>query len=122
MSKHHYDHIRGNKEFHNLVRQKSKLTWSLSALVLVVYYAFILVIAFEPGWLATPMSEGSTLSWGLPVGILVILFTFAVTGVYVHKANTLFDKLMQGIVDASNTHVNNLQATNSGATENNNEA
>jgi uncharacterized membrane protein (DUF485 family) len=110
MSKHHYDHIRGNDKFHELVAQKSKLSWSLIALMMLVYYSFILVIAFFPEWLGTPLSSNSTLTWGMPVGIGIILFTFIITGIYVHRANNLYDMLMQKVIDASHEHVNDMQS------------
>ena len=109
MSKHHYDHIRGNDKFHQLVAQKSKLSWSLIALMMLVYYSFILVIAFFPEWLGTPLSSDSTLTWGMPVGIGIILFTFIITGIYVHRANNLYDMLMQKVIDASHEHVDEMQ-------------
>ncbi len=109
MSKHHYDHIRANEKFHELVVQKSRLSWSLVALMMFVYYSFILVIAFFPELLGQPLAANSTLTWGLPVGIGIILFTFFITGVYVYKANNLYDSLMQRVIDASHEHVNSLQ-------------
>jgi uncharacterized membrane protein (DUF485 family) len=109
MSKHHYDHIRGNQKFHELVAQKSRLSWSLTALMMLVYYSFILVIAFFPEWLGNALTENSTITWGLPVGIGIILFTFIITGIYVHKANNLYDGLMQKVIDASHEHVNKMQ-------------
>ncbi|MBT7950152.1 MAG: DUF485 domain-containing protein [Gammaproteobacteria bacterium] len=108
MSKHHYDHVRGNEKFHELVALKSKLSWSLAALMMIVYYSFILVIAFFPEWLGTPLSANSTMTWGLPVGIGIILFTFFITGIYVHRANNIYDGLMQKVIDASHDHVNNM--------------
>lgn len=111
MSKHHYDHIRGNDQFHELVTQKSRLSWSLAVLMMLVYYSFILVIAFFPEWLGTSLTDNSTITWGLPVGIGIILFTFVITGIYVNKANNLYDNLMQQVVDASHEHVNSMQDT-----------
>lgn len=108
MSKHHYDHIRGNEKFHELVAQKSKLSWSLAALIMLVYYSFILVIAFYPEWLGTPLTASTNITWGLPVGIGIILFTFVITGIYVHRANNLYDVLMQKVIDASHLHVNQM--------------
>ena len=105
MSRHHYDHIRANEAFHQLVARKNRITWSLSAAMLVVYFSFILLIAFAPGVLGTPVVEGSIITWGIPVGLGVILFAFLITGFYVHKANTIYDGLMQDIVDASEEHV-----------------
>lgn len=108
MSKQHYDHIRNNDGFHELVAQKSRLSWSLATLMMLVYYSFILVIAFAPEWLGTPLGAGSVISWGIPVGIGIILFTFLITGIYVHKANNLYDSLMQKVIDASDKHVETL--------------
>ena len=110
MSRHHYDHIRSNPEFHKLVAQKSRLSWTLAALMMLVYYSFILVIAFFPEWLGTPIIANSTMTWGMPVGIGIILFTFIITGVYVYRANNTFDSLMQDVIDASHEHVGGLPA------------
>ena len=117
MSKHHYDHVRANDEFHDLVAQKSKLSWSLAALMMLVYYSFIMIVAFAPTLLGRPISDGSVISWGLPVGIGIILFTFIITGIYVHRANTLYDGLMQKVIDASQVHVDGMSNTDT-TTEN----
>lgn len=117
MSRHHYDHIRSNDKFHELVVSKSKLSWSLAALMLLVYYSFILVIAFYPEWLGTPLSGDGILTWGLVVGIAIILFTFAITGVYVHRANNLYDGLMQDVIDASHRHVESMAEEEKGDAE-----
>jgi uncharacterized membrane protein (DUF485 family) len=61
--------------------------------MLAAYYAFILVIAFNPKLLAIKIAEGSVISVGIPVGILLILFSFALTGIYVVRANGEFDRL-----------------------------
>ena len=108
MSKHHYDHIRANEKFHELVAQKSRLSWSLTAMILVVYYSFIIVIAFAPEWLGATLHANTSLTWGLPVGIGIILFTFVITGIYVHRANNLYDSLMQKVIDASHVHVDTM--------------
>lgn len=117
MSKHHYDHIRANNKFHELVKQKSRLSWSLAILMMLAYYSFILVIAFFPQWLGMPLSAESSISWGLPVGIGIILFTFVITGIYVHKANHSYDKLMQSVIDASHEHVQTLNTDGNNSEE-----
>jgi len=114
MSRHHYDHIRENENFHRLVAQKSRLSWGLTILMMLVYYSFILVIAFYPEWLGTRLHATSILTWGLPLGIGIILFTCILTGVYVYKANHLYDRLMQAVVDASHEHVRTLSVTDAG--------
>ena len=113
MSKHHYDHIRSNEKFHELVAQKSKLSWSLAALIMLVYYSFILVVAFFPEWLGTSLTTSTNITWGLPVGIGIILFTFVITGIYVHRANNIYDVLLQKVIDASHLHVKQMQRSES---------
>jgi hypothetical protein len=60
--------------------------------------AFILLIAFAPGWLGTPLSEGSSITRGIPVGIGLIVSAFVLTGIYVFRANGEFDELNQKIL------------------------
>ncbi|NNE38529.1 MAG: DUF485 domain-containing protein [Gammaproteobacteria bacterium] len=113
MSKQHYEHIRNNEKFQDLVARRSKLSWTLAVLILVVYYSFILVIAFSPELFGVPISDGSTITWGIIIGIAIILFTFVITGVYVHKANTSFDQVLLDVVDASHDHVNSQNSNES---------
>ena len=109
MSREHFDHIFNNAKFQDLVSQRSRLSWTLTALVLLVYYSFILVIAFAPALLGVPISANTTATWGIILGLGVIFFTFVVTGIYVHRANTLYDKLLCDVIAASETHVANIK-------------
>jgi uncharacterized membrane protein (DUF485 family) len=61
--------------------------------MLVVYFGFVLTIAFDPSILGTPLSEGSVTTVGIPVGVAVILIAFVLTGVYIRRANGEFDEL-----------------------------
>ncbi len=85
--------IRNHPKYKELVSKRSSFGMVLSILMLTAYYAFILVIAFNPKLLAIKIAEGSVISVGIPVGILLILFSFALTGIYVVRANGEFDRL-----------------------------
>jgi uncharacterized membrane protein (DUF485 family) len=65
--------------------------------MLVIYYGFILVIAFAPKVLGTPLSAGSVITVGIPVGLGVIVSAFVLTGIYVFRANSQFDRLTREI-------------------------
>ena len=78
-------------EFHQLVAERTRFAWTLTILMLVVYFGFIGLIAFDKSLLAVKV--GGTASLGLFVGVFVILFAFALTGIYVARANTRFDAL-----------------------------
>ncbi|TJZ66406.1 DUF485 domain-containing protein [Chitiniphilus eburneus] len=91
--------IQSNPKFTQLVETRSRLGWTLSIIMLVIYYGFILVLAFSPTTFGTPISAGSVTTIGIPVGVLVILSAFVITGVYVRRANTQFDQLTREIVE-----------------------
>jgi uncharacterized membrane protein (DUF485 family) len=82
--------------FHELEQKRNKLGWTLTAITLVIYYGFILLVAFSPSTLAMPIG-GMTMSLGLPLGVGIILASILVTGIYVRRANSVFDALVEKI-------------------------
>lgn len=82
-------------EFQHLVGERTRFAWILTILMLVVYFGFIGLIAFDKSLLAVKV--GSTASLGLFAGVFVILFAFALTGIYVARANTRFDALSDAL-------------------------
>ena len=90
--------IRANPKFRELEAQRSRLAWVLSAVVLAAYYGLMLVVAFLPGALHVPLAEGRVLTIGVPIGAGVIILSWLLTGLYVHRANTIFDELNQQIL------------------------
>lgn len=94
-----YRRIEQSPHFKELVAKREKFAWILSAIMLGIYVGFILLIAFVPGWLGTRITEGSPITWGIPVGLGVILSAFVLTGIYVRRANSEFDHLNQVILD-----------------------
>jgi len=99
MSSHVHDHIRNNPKFAELVSKRKAFAYTLSAIMLTIYFSFILVIAFAPKLLGTPISEGSTTTIGFPIGVLVILSAITLTGIYVRRANGEFDELNRQILE-----------------------
>ncbi len=57
--------------------------------VLVVYFGFILLVAFNKEGLATILTDG--LSVGILLGVLVILATWILTWTYVAWANRVYE-------------------------------
>jgi uncharacterized membrane protein (DUF485 family) len=85
--------VKSDPAYHELVAKRSSFAIKLTITMLVVYFAFILTIAFNPALLATPLSSDSVTTIGIPIGMAVIIFAFALTGVYVKRANSEFDDL-----------------------------
>jgi uncharacterized membrane protein (DUF485 family) len=93
-----YETIRSTPKFHELVRKRSALAWKLSAAMLLIYFGFILLVGYAPKFLGMPIA-GGVITVGIPVGLAVILSAFALTGFYVHRANTEYDPLIREIVE-----------------------
>jgi uncharacterized membrane protein (DUF485 family) len=90
--------IKANPSYKELVSKRSSFAWKLTITILVVYYAFILFIAFSPETLGSSLSGGMT-TVGIPVGMAIIVFAFVLTGIYVKRANSEFDELTDKVKD-----------------------
>ena len=93
MQKDIIERLRRNPKYHEMVSKRSRFGWMMAILMLVVYYAFIMTIAFAPQVLGQPISSTSVITVGIPIGLGVILFAFLLTGIYVYQANTVFDRM-----------------------------
>jgi uncharacterized membrane protein (DUF485 family) len=95
-----YRTIEQDPNYQELVRRRSSLGWTLSLIMLVIYFGFILLVAYAPKFLGTPLGTGVT-TIGIPVGLFVIISAFLLTGIYVSKANSKYDPLIRKIVGAN---------------------
>ena len=95
-----YQTIERSSAYRDLVSKRSKLGWTLSAVMLVIYFGFILLVAYAPKFLGMPLGAG-VMTVGIPVGLAVIVSAFVLTGLYVRRANTEFDALTRQIVEES---------------------
>ncbi len=93
------EQIYQDPEFQNLVKRKSRFSWLLAIFVMGLYFSFILVVAFSPETFAIKISESSVVSIGIPIGVLVIVASFILTGIYVYRANKEFDKANQILIN-----------------------
>lgn len=84
--------LKSNPNYQKLVSARSSYGWTLTWIMMIVYYGFILLIAFDKELLSTRMGAG-VMTWGMPIGLFVIVFTVVITGIYVRRANDEFDTL-----------------------------
>ena len=78
------DRIRANPKYQELVSKRNAYGWIMTAALMIVYYGYILLVAFNKDFLATKTGAGVT-SYGIPIGIGVILFTIIITGIYIRR-------------------------------------
>ncbi|MFD1786446.1 DUF485 domain-containing protein [Sphingomonas floccifaciens] len=79
-----------------LLRKRGRFAWTLTAIILVVYFGFIGLVAFDKPLLAASLSGGAT-SVGIPIGLGIILASIILTGLYVRRANGEFDAELAAI-------------------------
>lgn len=91
------DKVRSHPKYHELCRKRNRFGWTLTLIMLVVYYGYVALIAFNKAFLAQPVGDGVT-TLGIPIGVGVIAFTVLITGFYVRRANTEFDALNEEIL------------------------
>jgi uncharacterized membrane protein (DUF485 family) len=89
--------IEANPKYHELKRKRSSFGWLLTILMLLVYYGYVGLIAFDKELLAKPLGAGVT-TLGIPIGLGVIVFTVLITGLYVRRANGEYDRLTAEIL------------------------
>ncbi|WP_184999496.1 MULTISPECIES: DUF485 domain-containing protein [unclassified Enterobacter] len=93
-----YQQIENSAHFKELVEKRQRFAAILSLIMLVIYVGFILLIAFAPGWLGTPLHAGTSVTRGIPIGIGVIVISFVLTAIYVWRANGEFERLTNAVL------------------------
>lgn len=89
--------IQSHPKYLELRTKRIRLGIFLTALMLIVYYGYIALIAFDKKFLAQPIGTGVT-TLGIPIGMGVIIFTIVITAIYVRRANGEFDTLTKEIL------------------------
>ncbi|MFO1100979.1 MAG: DUF485 domain-containing protein [Xanthobacteraceae bacterium] len=77
---------------HKIAAERFKLALILSILMLVFYFGFILLVAFDKPLLGIILSPG--LSLGILLGALVIVSAWVLCLIYVQWANNHYDKVV----------------------------
>lgn len=99
MSEQIYQRIRENPHFDELVRKRSQLSWALVAVVMVLFYGLILVVAFNPSLMGQRLGgETSVYTLGVAVILAMFVFFWVITALYVNRANGEFDELTKKLI------------------------
>lgn len=93
-----YEEVLADPRYQRLLKRRGRFTWMLSIVMLVAYFGYIALIAFDKSLLARPIGGGVT-SLGIPVGVGLILLAILLTGLYVRRANREYDPLVRALRD-----------------------
>ena len=89
--------IQSHPKYLELRTKRNRLGIFLTALMLIVYYGYIALIAFDKKFLAQFVGVG-VITLSIPIGMGVIIFTIVITAIYVRRANGEFDTLTKEIL------------------------
>ncbi len=90
------ERIDNNPKYHELVSKRNSFGIKLGIFVLVMFYAYILTIAFNKEILATKIGDGLT-TVAFPIALAILIISFITTVIYVRRANGEFEDLTNEI-------------------------
>ena len=93
--------IANDPRYIELKHKRTRFGWWLTLSMMVVYYGFIVLVAFDKAFLFQRLGAGVT-TLGMPIGLAVIIFTVVITGIYVRRANNEYDALTEQIARGVN--------------------
>ena len=91
--------IAAHPKYQELRAKRTRFGWWLTLAMMVVYYGFILLVAFNKEFLSQRLGAG-VMTIGIPIGFGVIVFTIVITAIYVKRANSEFDELTAAVAKA----------------------
>ena len=91
--------IAGHPKYQELKAKRTSFGGWLTLAMMVVYFGFILLVAFNKPFLATRLGAG-VMTYAMPIGFGVIVFTVVITIIYVRRANSEYDSLAEQISKA----------------------
>jgi uncharacterized membrane protein (DUF485 family) len=84
-----------SERFKALMRKRWSVSIILTTLLFIIYYGYILIVGYGKTFLG--MKVGVYTNYGIILGVLVIVLSWALTGVYVIWANNVYDKEVDAI-------------------------
>jgi len=90
------DRIENNPKYQELVSKRNSFGIKLGIFVLVMFYAFIMTIAFNKEVLATTIGDSVT-TIAFPIALAILVISFITTLIYVKRANGEFEDLTDEI-------------------------
>jgi uncharacterized membrane protein (DUF485 family) len=78
-----------DRDLEALAARRLRVALALTTAMLVTYFGFLLLIAYDKPLLGRLLAPG--LSLGILLGALVIVVAWIVTGIYVRWANRVYD-------------------------------
>ena len=90
--------IASDKRYQSLKRHRSRLAWSLAGLNFGAFTVFTMAVALAKPYLGRPIGN-LVITWGVPIGFLMIALAVVSIAYYTRVANSKFDDQLNDIMD-----------------------
>ena len=94
-----YKKIRSDPDFLSLIKLRKKISWILTIIIISCYFTFITIIAFAPNIFSQRIFPDSVITLGIIIGLLIILLSIFLTGIYVYIANKKLDEINNKVIE-----------------------
>ena len=91
------DELGRDPRFQALLSSRRRFIWGLTALMLGIYFGYILTLAYRPDLLAVRLVASQPMTLGIPIGFGMFALTFSLVAVYVHRANSVYDAMIRDL-------------------------
>lgn len=82
-----------NPKFKQLVHARGRFSLMFTLIITAGYSIFVLGMSYAPGFMSRPLGEGGSMTYGILIGVLVIISGIVCSGIYTWWANRHFDVL-----------------------------
>ncbi len=82
-----------NPKFKQLTQSRGWFSLIFSLIITVGYSVFVLGMSYAAGFMSSPLTEGSSMTYGILIAVLVIIIGMVCSGIYTWWANRHFDVL-----------------------------
>ncbi|MCK5424205.1 MAG: DUF485 domain-containing protein [Emcibacter sp.] len=86
-------------KFKQLIHDRSRFSWMFSLIIVVGYGFYVLGMAYAPGFMSSPLREGSSMTYGILTALLVIISGMVCSGIYTWWSNRNFDELKAELLE-----------------------
>lgn len=91
------EQIKNNPKYQELVSKRTSFAVKLAIFMFIVYFGFVLTIAFDKEIFATKIGDVMTVAWPIAVTLLCIIIVMPI--IYAVRANGEFEDLTNAIKD-----------------------
>ena len=82
-----------------LIKKQDFLSNFFTFLVLLIYFSFIIIIAFNPIFFSQTYNNDMVITYGIICGFSIIIFSIILTFIYVLVSNKVLDDLRNQILN-----------------------